>query len=154
MRASKPQRPLSDLMRQVMADIAAGRGGYHGCNGRSEHGGRRGTLVGLATRGLIDHREELTAAGNEWLALEAAKKRRPEADWSHAPEGTTHVIRQPGSDRVVWVRIVDRRDAFWRWPGAKNWRPSTSVASTMLSGPYIEPRPGPLAVNTVNAPTK
>mgnify|MGYP003409751913 CR=1 FL=1 len=137
----KVQRPLSDLMKQVMLDIAAGRGGYHGCNGRSEYGGRNGTLTGLAQRGLIDHRYELTEAGHEWIAKDEAKKRRPEADWSQAPEGATHVMRSPGSDRVAWIKIDGPRDAYWRFPGNKNWRPSTDCPSTLLRNPSVEARP-------------
>jgi hypothetical protein len=143
MPAKKTERPMSALMNQVMFDIDAGRGGYHGCNGRSEYGGRNGTLAGLAKRGLIDHRDELTAAGIEWIDKEQAKRRRPEADWSQAPEGTTHVMRSPGSDRVAWIKIEGNGagEAFWRWPGAKNWRPSTDTASMILRKTSVEPRP-------------
>jgi hypothetical protein len=139
----KSQRPLTDLMRHVMLDIASGRGGFHGCNGRSEYGGRNGTLAGLAQRGLIDQRYDLTAAGQEWVVQEQARQRRPDADWSQAPEGTTHVLRSPGRDRVAWIKIDSRTDAFWRWPGARNWRPSTDSPSTLLNGPFVEPRPLP-----------
>ena len=52
-------------MVQVLKDIAAGRGAYHGCSGRSEHGGRHGTIVALAKRGLIAGNNELTEAGRE-----------------------------------------------------------------------------------------
>lgn len=73
MAEKKPLR-LTDLMRQVMFDISKGRGGYHGCNGRSEYGGRNGTLAGLKQRGLLDHCEELTEAGQAWIAKEQLKK--------------------------------------------------------------------------------
>jgi hypothetical protein len=139
MAAKKPLR-LTDLMKQVMIDISKGHGGYYGCNGRSEYGGRNGTLAGLKQRGLIDHREELTEAGQAWIAKDLESKLRPEADWSQAPEGTTHVMRSPGSAKVAWIKI-DGREAFWRWPGARNWRPSPSDSSTVLSYQHVEPRP-------------
>lgn len=69
MKKKPTQRPMSPLMVQVLKDIAAGRGAYHGCSGRSEHGGRHGTIVALAKRGLIADNNELTEAGSE----EAAK---------------------------------------------------------------------------------
>jgi hypothetical protein len=143
MPTKKTARPLSELMRQVMIDIDEGRGGFHGCSGRSEHGGRNGTLAGLAKRGLIDHQDALTAAGAEWVAQERARQRRPEADWSQAPEGTTHVMRSPGSQQVAWIKIEGNGpgETFWRWPGARNWRPSTDTASMVLSKASVEPRP-------------
>lgn len=61
-------RPMSPLMVQVLKDIAAGRGAYHGCSGRSEHGGRHGTIVALARRGYITGSCELTDAGREQVA--------------------------------------------------------------------------------------
>lgn len=62
----KPRlRPMSPLMMQVLKDIAAGRGAFHGCSGRSEHGGRHGTIVALAKRGYIAGNNELTDAGRE-----------------------------------------------------------------------------------------
>lgn len=140
---AKAPRPLTDLMRSVMADIAAGRGGFYGCDGRSEHGGRTGTLAGLGARGLIDHHQELTAAGHEWIAQEQARRRRPEADWSQAPEGTTHVMRAPGNEHVSWIKIVGPAEVYWRWPHNKNWRPSTGGSAVLLRSPNIEPRPSP-----------
>jgi hypothetical protein len=71
MTEKKPLR-LTDLMKQVMLDISRGRGGYYGCNGRSEYGGRNGTLVGLRQRGLIDNPDELTEAGQAWVAKNLA----------------------------------------------------------------------------------
>lgn len=61
-------RPMSPLMAQVLKDIAAGRGAFHGCSGRSEHGGRHGTIVALAKRGFITGNNELTDAGREQIA--------------------------------------------------------------------------------------
>lgn len=62
----KPRpRPMSPLMVQVLKDIAAGRGAFHGCSGQSEHGGRHGTIAALAKRGYIVGNNELTDAGRE-----------------------------------------------------------------------------------------
>lgn len=60
-------RPMSPLMTQVLTDIAAGRGAFYGCSGRSEHGGRHGTIVGLANRGYINGNCELTDLGREFV---------------------------------------------------------------------------------------
>ena len=62
------KRPMSPLMSQVLKDIAAGRGGYYDCFGRSSYGGRSGTLLALRNRGLIDAENELTDAGRELIA--------------------------------------------------------------------------------------
>lgn len=67
-KAARP-RPMSPLMTQVLFDISQGRGAYHGCSGRSEHGGRNGTIVGLASRGYITGNCELTDAGREFVAM-------------------------------------------------------------------------------------
>lgn len=61
-------RPMSPLMLQVLKDIAAGKGAFHGCSGRSEHGGRNGTIVALAKRGFITGSYELTDAGRVQIA--------------------------------------------------------------------------------------
>lgn len=61
-------RPMSPLMAQVLKDIAEGRGAFDGCSGRSEHGGRHGTIVGLAKRGFITGNYELTDAGREQVS--------------------------------------------------------------------------------------
>ncbi|NVL49901.1 DUF2591 domain-containing protein [Pseudomonas syringae pv. actinidiae] len=61
-------RPMSPLMEQVLSHIAEGRGAYYGCSGRSEHGGRNGTIVGLTSRGYITGKCELTEAGRAILA--------------------------------------------------------------------------------------
>lgn len=61
-KATKP-RAMSPLMERVLTDIAEGRGAFHGCYGRSEHGGRTGTIAGLARRGFLDGRGDLTEAG-------------------------------------------------------------------------------------------
>ncbi|MFL1449186.1 hypothetical protein ACI77O_12395 [Pseudomonas tritici] len=66
----KPAKPraMSPLMSQVLRDIAEGRGGFHGCSGRSEYGGRSGTIVGLRVRGYISNDDALTEAGRAQLA--------------------------------------------------------------------------------------
>ena len=58
---------LSNLMRQVLLDIAEGRGTHHNCHGRSEHGGRSRVLTALMRRKLIDHEYRLTALAREVL---------------------------------------------------------------------------------------
>ncbi|MBX8493128.1 ASCH domain-containing protein [Pseudomonas cichorii] len=77
----------------------------------------------------------------EVFAINVQKPARPNADWCQAPEGTTHVMRSPGRERVCWIKIDGPADAYWRWPGAKNWRPSTNGPSTLLNNPSVEPRP-------------
>lgn len=135
------ERPMSDLMCRVLVDIADGRSAYHNCSGPSEQGGRSSTIAALLKRGYIDHIHQLTPAGEEWVALDRIRKKRPEADWSLAPDGTTHVMRVPGSEQVSWIKIVQRDEVYWRFPRNKNWRPSTSWADTLLSNPHVEPRP-------------
>lgn len=70
MTEKKRVAPMSDLMRKVLKDIADGNGGFHGCHGRSEYGGRNGTLYGLRRRGLIDGCGNLTRDGLKILEHE------------------------------------------------------------------------------------
>ncbi|KQW19760.1 hypothetical protein ASC85_07880 [Pseudomonas sp. Root401] len=73
MRAPAKPRAMSPLMERVLSDIAEGRGAFYGCYGRSEHGGRTGTIAGLAKRGLLDGRGDLTEAGRLHIAQEQSK---------------------------------------------------------------------------------
>lgn len=68
MKKKPTHRPMSPLMEQVLKDISAGRGAFHGCSGRSEYGGRHGTIAALAKRGYIRGNGELTDAGREQVA--------------------------------------------------------------------------------------
>lgn len=77
----------------------------------------------------------------EVFAINVHEPARPTADWSQAPEGTTHVMCSPGRDRVCWIKLDGSTEAFWRFPGAKNWRPSTDVPAKLLKNLNVEPRP-------------
>lgn len=74
MPTEKPQGRMTYLMFRVLRDIAEGRGAYHNCHGRSEHGGRTAVLAGLSRRRLIDCAGQVTPHGRELLAaFEAAE---------------------------------------------------------------------------------
>lgn len=77
----------------------------------------------------------------EVFAIAVAELSRPEADWALAPEDATHVMRRPGSARVSWIKIVSKREVFWRWPSNQNWFVATDSLSDLLESPYIEERP-------------
>lgn len=77
----------------------------------------------------------------EVFAIAVADLSRPEADWSLAPEDATHVMRRPGSGRISWVKIVGKKEAFWRWSTNNNWFVATDSPSALLQSPYIEERP-------------
>lgn len=57
----KPALRLNQNMRNVLKAIIDGKGLYHGCEGRSEHGGRDGTLYALRRRGMLDSQNNPTA---------------------------------------------------------------------------------------------
>jgi hypothetical protein len=60
-------KKLSSLAQSVLVDIQQGRGAYHDCHGRSEHGGRQRVIMALYNRGLIDLDDEITEQGIELL---------------------------------------------------------------------------------------
>ncbi len=94
--------------------------------------------AGLLQRRVVD----LTIVdGHATVRTEYRRHPKPIADWSQAPEGTTHVMRTPGSDQVVWIRIDGPAEAFWRRAGAKGWRGSTEIPSVLLKRRSVEPRP-------------
>lgn len=68
MKKPAKRRPMPPLMSQVLEDIAEGRGAYHGCSGRSEHGGRTRTIAGLFDRGYISDESTVTDAGRAQLS--------------------------------------------------------------------------------------
>ena len=97
----------------------------------------------LEASGQLERREVDMKIADDHGTVRTEYRRhpKPNADWSEAPEGTTHVIRTPGSDRVVWISIAGPAEAFWRWPGAKGWRRSTETPSVLLKHRSVEPRP-------------
>ncbi len=94
--------------------------------------------AGLLERRVVDAE---IVAGHATARTEYRRHPKPEADWAEAPDGTTHVMRSPGSERVVWIKIESPIEAFWRWPGAKGWRRSSEHPAMLLKRRSIEPRP-------------
>ncbi len=97
----------------------------------------------LAAAGQLERRvADATPAEHATAPTEFRRLPKPVADWSVAPEGATHVMRNPGAERSVWLRIDGPFDAFWRWPNASGWRRSSSSSSELLRSRSVEPRPG------------
>ncbi|HGO9799631.1 TPA: hypothetical protein ACLEB8_004819 [Pseudomonas aeruginosa] len=94
--------------------------------------------AGLLERRVVDLK---IVDGLPTVRTECRRHPKPLVDWSEAPEGTTHVMRTPGSEQVVWIRIDGPADAFWRRPDAKGWRRSTEISSVLLKRRSVEPRP-------------
>jgi len=136
----QPRKPLTDADRAALDDLPDS-GWFdvaHAPIARPSYRCARLEAAGMLERRVVDLQ---IVDGHPSARTEYRRHPKPEADWSQAPEGTTHVIRNPGSERVVWVKIEDRFNAFWRWPGSKNWRPSTDIPSVILKNRSIEPRP-------------
>lgn len=94
--------------------------------------------AGLLERRVVDLK---IVDGHPSARTEYRRHPKPIVVWSEAPEGATHVMRTPGSEQVVWIRIEGPADAFWRRQEGKGWRRSTEIPSVLLRRRSVEPRP-------------
>ena len=71
--SSKPKLPTM-AGRQVLLNIAAGKGSAFGVRGMSAYGGLHSTMVALRRSGLVVGIEELTDSGREMVARLKSKQ--------------------------------------------------------------------------------
>lgn len=133
-------KPLTDADRAALDDLPDS-GWFdvaHAPVTRPSYRCGRLEAAGYLERRVVDLKE---VAGHATVRIEYRRHPKPTANWEEAPQDATHVMRTPGSDRVVWIRIDGPYDAFWCWPQAKGWRRSSTSSAGLLNDRRVEPRP-------------
>lgn len=133
-------KPLTDADRAALDDLPDS-GWFdvaHAQVTRPSYRCGRLEAAGYLERRVVDLR---ALASHATARTEYRRYPKPTANWSEAPHDATHVMRTPGCDRVVWIRIEGPYDAFWCWPQAKGWRRSSSSSALLLKDRRVESRP-------------